>query len=220
MKLKVIFIVNMLLVAAMLTLSIWAWGQLPFDAQVPVHFDIKGSADEYMGKEGLLVIPLITFLITVMYLILPRIEPKQQNLRRSSKAYTAVSIASAALLCSVHIVIIWSALGRTINVNTVIDVTMGLFLVVMGNYLSKIRCNHFFGIRTPWTLSSDLAWQKTHRLGGWLIVLHGLAFLIAGLLSNTTLFIYLVISLLIVSLVVLPIYSYFIWRSDSDRSTT
>lgn len=126
----------MLLVVAMLALSIWTWRQLPFDAQVPVHFDIKGSADEYMGKEGLLVIPLITFLITI------------------------------------------------------------------------------------WTLSSDLAWHKTHRLGGWLMILHGLAFLIAGLLSNTTLIVYLVISLLIVSLIILPVYSYCIWRSDSDRSTT
>lgn len=217
---KRIFIINMLFITAMLGLSIWAWGQLPPNAQVPVHFDIKGSPDGYMGKEGLLVIPLTTFLITMIELILPRIEPNKQNLRRSSKAYTAVSVASSILLCSVHIVIILSALGKTVDVSAVIYLTFGFFIIVMGNYLSKIRCNHFFGVRTPWTLSSDLTWQKTHRLGGWLLVLNGFTFLIAGLSSNATLLICSFVSLLIISLIVLPIYSYLIWRDDLNSSTS
>ena len=45
--------------------------------------------------------------------------------------------------------------------------------------MGQIRSNFMMGIRTPWTLSSDLAWEKTHRLGGWLFMVAG-ALMIVG----------------------------------------
>ena len=53
--------------------------------------------------------------------------------------------------------------------------------VVIGNYLPKVRPNYMMGIRTPWTLTSDLAWDRTHRLGGRLFVLEGIVFILLGL---------------------------------------
>ena len=35
------------------------------------------------------------------------------------------------------------------------------------------------GIRTPWTLSSDEVWRKTHLVGGYSFVIGGLLFLIS-----------------------------------------
>jgi uncharacterized membrane protein len=37
--------------------------------------------------------------------------------------------------------------------------------------MGKMRPSYFMGIRTPWTLSSDENWTRTHRLGGrvWVI---------------------------------------------------
>lgn len=220
MKLKLFFIINVAIIAGMLVLSIWTWVQLPPDSQVPVHFNLAGVADRYMGKEGLLLLPLLTFIIILIQLILPKIEPKRQNLHRSHQAYAAFSVAIVAFLSSVHIVIVLSALGKTVNINAVIGVALGLFLIVTGNYFGKIRPNHFFGLRTPWTLSSDLAWHKTNRLSGWLTVLHGVAFVVSGLLSNGIMLVSSAISLTIVSLVVLPIYSYFLWKCDPNHSTS
>ena len=37
------------------------------------------------------------------------------------------------------------------------------------------------GIRTPWTLTSDLSWDRTHRVGGRLFVLEGIVFILLGL---------------------------------------
>ncbi len=34
---------------------------------------------------------------------------------------------------------------------------VGVVLVVLGNYLGKLRSNFLVGIRTPWTLSSELS---------------------------------------------------------------
>ena len=92
------------------------------------------------------------------------------------------------------------------------------FLFMQKVYLSKIRRNHSFGFRTPWTVSSDLAWHKTHRWAAWLTVVHGLMFIVAGWQSNTNLLIFTTISFLVVTIAILPVYSYFLWKSDPNRT--
>ncbi len=75
------------------------------------------------------------------------------------------------------------------------------------------------GIRTPWTLSSDLSWDKTHRLGGRLFFAWGLLVMILTLLNllpPMTFFIG-VFSLLFVILIGLAIYSYQVWREDPEH---
>ena len=60
---------------------------------------------------------------------------------------------------------------------------VGLLLLVIGNYMGKVRKNFFVGIRTPWTLASDEVWMRTHHLGGWLFVVGGLIIAVAGLVA-------------------------------------
>jgi uncharacterized membrane protein len=50
---------------------------------------------------------------------------------------------------------------------------IGLFLIVLGNFLGKTTKNFMIGIRTPWTLASDEVWLRTHRLAGKLAVVAG-----------------------------------------------
>ena len=157
MKLRQIFIINSIFMVGMLALSAWAWRQLPPNAQIPTRFDLSGSPITYMGKEALLICPLMVFLIIITDLVQLKTEPDKYNLRRSGKAYTAVSIATAAVFASVHVIIILTGLGKSIDVATAINIILGLFLIVIGNYLSKIRRNHSFGVPTRWTVSSDFA---------------------------------------------------------------
>ena len=220
MKLRRIFVVSAAIVVGMLALSTWAWWQLPSSSQIPVHFNIQGTPDRYASKvEGLLLLPAIAIGVTVMNLVIPKIEPHRRNIWRSGPAYTVISIGTAAFIGVVHAVIVLSALGKSVDINVVLSIAMGLLFIVLGNYLSKIRRNYFLGIRTPWTLSSELAWHRTNRLASWLYVLHGFSFVVAGLLSNAVLLTSSVISLVVCSLGVLPTYSYLLWRSDTNRST-
>ena len=220
MKLSRIFIVNLLLIAGMLTLSVWAWEQLPANAQIPTRFDFDGTPIAYMNKSiGLLLMPLVTSIVALNDLISPRIEPNQNNIQRSKKAYDIVSLTGVIFCAVVHLTIILSALGKAIDTTDIITVAMGVLTVVSGNYLSKIRHNYSFGFRTRWTLASNLAWHKTHRWASWLTVAHGLAFIVAGLSSSTAFLIITLISFATASLIILPIYSYLLWKSDSNHST-
>ncbi|MBV8490241.1 MAG: SdpI family protein, partial [Candidatus Eremiobacteraeota bacterium] len=78
--------------------------------------------------------------------------------------------------------------GATLGISgispNVLVVLVGALLVLIGNYLPKIRKNFFLGIRTPWTLASDEVWLRTHRFGGWVFTIGGIAIVIFGLLGS------------------------------------
>ncbi len=87
----------------------------------------------------------------------------------------------------------------------------GMLLIVIGNLLPRARPNWFVGIRTPWTLSSDRVWEKTHRFGGRVFVAGGLLITIAALLWVQRVHVVLIAVVLIATSSVL-IYSYLEWK--------
>ena len=89
----------------------------------------------------------------------------------------------------------------------VLGISLGALFVSLGNVLGKIRPNWLVGIRTPWTMSSKLAWSKTHRVGGWLFVALGVAIIAISLLHSKLAIIVTVIGAIGVSLG-LTVYSY------------
>ena len=86
--------------------------------------------------------------------------------------------------------------------------------------LPRIRPNWFMGIRTPWTLSSERVWRKTHRVGGYAFSLAGLIFLVLAVLPTgrmNTVFMLAVI----MPIVLWPVlYSYLEWRREKEESGT
>ena len=84
-------------------------------------------------------------------------------------------------MAAIQLVAVAAALGSDIDMSLVALVGTGVVFVVIGNYLPKVRPNYMMGIRTPWTLTSDLSWDRTHRLGGRLFVLEGIVFILLGL---------------------------------------
>jgi len=73
--------------------------------------------------------------------------------------------------------------------------------------------NWFIGIRTPWTLSSDRVWEKTHRVGGRALVAGGLAILIAALVIPQWAH-HVLIAVAVVCSVGTVLYSYITWRCE------
>lgn len=91
-----------------------------------------------------------------------------------------------------------------------------LLAMLMENYLGKVRSNFFFGIRTPWTLSSELSWGKTHRLGGRLFVFLGLVLAVGTMVKGPGILPLLAPALLTL-VVALAGYSYLVWRNDPNK---
>ena len=94
---------------------------------------------------------------------------------------------------------------------------MGALFMVIGNYLGKVRSNFIFGIRTPWTLSSEDAWDKTHRLGGWLFFVTGLLIFLSGLFSENGWIFVMLLGGFFLAIIFLFGYSYWIWKQDKKE---
>ncbi len=218
MKLRTFLIVGGALIVAMLAVSAWAWPQIPSDTQIPVHWGVDGQPDGYGPKWlGLLGIPAVAVGIIGLLALLPRLEPRRENLERSSTAYVAIAIAVVAFLAGLHVLAVMAALGSQINTTAVVVAGTGVIFIVIGNFLGKTRSNWFFGIRTPWTLSSERSWARTHRLGGWLFVGIGLGVLVTTALFGATVGLWILLGGLLAGIVGLAAYSYLVWRDDPAR---
>jgi uncharacterized membrane protein len=215
---KSTFIVSNIIILGMLGLSLWTWIAIP-QQPIPVHFGIDGQPDAYGSKfEGLMVLPLVTSAANLLFIFLPRIEPRAENLLRSSKAYSSIWLSTIAFLAVIHGGAIAVVLGQATRLpTTVVEIAVGLLLMVMGNYMAKIRSNFFFGIRTPWTLSSEKSWYKSHRLGGWLLFGLGLGCVTVAIAGGSALFLWLLLGGLGGITLTLMVYSYLIWKDDPDK---
>ena len=88
----------------------------------------------------------------------------------------------------------------------------------MGNYLGAVRSNFFFGVRTPWTLSSELSWERTNPLAGRLLVPLGLIVALMALAGWALAGLATFIALLVAAMPVAIAYSCRVWRDDPQRS--
>ena len=203
------------IVAAMAALSAYAWLVLPGDAMLPVHWSAGGDPDRYAGKwEALATLPAIAFLLSAILAVLPAIEPRRRHLLQSSKAYVRIWLAALGVMAFIHLALVAAALGHSVDMLMIASIGLGALLTVMGNFLTKVHSNFFIGIRTPWTLSSERVWEKTHRLGGRLFFGLGLAFFIVALSGPDRLaFLALIAVAAAISLFVI-VYSYVLWRQE------
>ncbi|MBD2256555.1 SdpI family protein [Pseudanabaena sp. FACHB-2040] len=212
------FAISSLIVLGMLLLSGWAWTVIPEGYSMPVHYGLDGTPDRYGGKfEGLLLIPLIAAVLTMLFAVIPRIDPRAHNLIRSKKAYSITWLAVTVLLLVLQAAMILQALGWQVDVVTIVSAGVGVLFTIIGNYLGKVRSNFFFGVRTPWTLSSEHSWNKTNRLGGRLLFGLGISCILAALTNASQIFLMLALGGSVGISLFLIIYSYLLWRDDSTR---
>lgn len=219
-NLKTTWLISVVVVLIMVGLSAWAWVQLPADASIPVHWNAAGQVDRYGGKaEGLLLLPAVVVGVILLFNVIRYIDPLRANIERSGQAYRAVLLGVLFFMALLHVGAVLSAVGYPINIGLLAAPGIGLMFIVMGNYMGKIRRNYMFGVRTPWTLTSELAWNKTHRLTGKLFVASGLLVLMASLWSSEWAF-YVMMASILGTVLFAMIYSYWIWRSDPAVQTT
>jgi len=80
-------------------------------------------------------------------------------------------------------IILWS-MGVEISPNLTFPLLFGMLFIYLGFLLEHAEPNWFVGIRTPWTLSSESVWKKTHRLGGKLFKIAGIICLLGVLFQD------------------------------------
>lgn len=202
------------IIAIMVAVSGWAWTQVPAGTQVPIHWNAAGEPDNYGNKfMGIFLMPLVALGVVLLISLIPYIDPLRANIARSGKALRATLLGVLFFMLALHVATMLNVAGYDFNVGYVAAPTVGLMLIILGNYMGKIRRNYMFGVRTPWTLASELSWNKTHRFAGKLFVLAGILILLTALWNPAWAF-YALIGGVVTILVLTMVYSYWIWKND------
>jgi len=92
---------------------------------------------------------------------------------------------------------------------------LGFLFFYIGMIMKHLKRNWFIGIRTPWTISSDKVWDKTHKLGGILFRISGVITIFGIFFKNYLL--WFVLAPLLVSAVWLIVYSYLEYRKEQKK---
>ena len=185
--------------------------------KVPIHWGVDGKPNQYAPAFlALMFIPLISVGVQILAFLLPRIDPGRENYRNFQASYRKVILAFLIYLGGFHGLICYAAAGHEVNMTKALAVMVGILMIVIGNFLGKLRPNWMIGIRTPWTLSSKRSWDKTHRLGRWVTMLMGVATGLIALSPRTETFV-IVGAIWVVGVLTMLVYSWLVWRADPDR---
>jgi uncharacterized membrane protein len=205
---------GLLALALALAFGLWALPSLP--EQVASHWGLSGEPDGWSSKETLVfLLPLFGVGIALLLAFVPRIDPRRASYELHGGTYWLLANAAVIVLSAVHVAILGFNLGWPISINQVTGIAVGGLFILIGNLMTRMRPNWFMGIRTPWTLSSDTVWRKTHRVGGYAFVLAGLLLVAMGFVRPAW-FAGVLIAAAIVAALVPVVYSYFVWRGEQE----
>jgi immunity protein, SdpI family len=201
-----------IVLALALIFSAAVYTRLP--ARIPVHWNWSGQVDRWGGRlEGAFLLPVIGLALWGVFRLLPRIDPRRANYARFQNTYDLFVNALMTALVAFHVMVLGKALGWPISMERVVSVMAGLLMITGGNVLPRARSNWWFGVRTPWTLSSEQVWSRTHRLAGYLFTAAGLIWLVAAVFPGWTSR-RLAMAALVTAGVWPIVYSYWAWRKE------
>lgn len=196
--------------------ALYFYPQMP--EEMASHWNAQGQVDDYTSKFwGLFLMPFILVGLGLLFILIPIIDPLKANIEKFRKYYDRFFILFFIFLLSVHFqVILWN-LGIKISPNVTFPIGFGLLFFYLGILCENAKRNWFIGIRTPWTLSSERVWEKTHKIGGKLFKIAGVIILIGAFFQNYALFF--ILAPVILVAVYTIVYSYFEYQKEVKNKT-
>lgn len=205
------YILPLVLIILSVLLSIVFYQYLP--DQIASHWNIQGVVDGYSKKiNTVLMFPILQIILFVLLVTIPNIDPRKKNIEKFEKHF--FFFINAILLFTVLIqlqVFLWN-IGIQIQMGVIMPILMGGLFILIAQLLRKSKQNYTIGIKTPWTLSSEKVWDKTHKLGAILFTISGGITIISALLPLYSF--YIVIGSILLSTIYLFVFSYIEYKKE------
>lgn len=207
--------IPLLLIIISVVLSFYFFANFP--ERVPIHWNAAGEVDNYGSKAtGAFLFPGIILGMYLMFLVIPYADPKKERYQQFRKIYHIFKTLLIAMMFVLYILSGLASLGYDIQISLWVPAMIGGLFILLGNYMAKIKPNWFMGIRTPWTLSSEEVWNKTHRVGGKVFMLGGVLIALTSFVSVDfrMIILFIAIGIMVVGTV---LYSYLAYRQEEKK---
>jgi len=216
MTTKLALIISTLLIVILLLAGVFLWNQLP--EQMASHWNENDEVNDYMGRFwGVFLVPLMMIGFTLLFFAIPLIDPLKANIAEFRPFFNAFIVVFNIYMAYIHILtLIWNMGKTNFGLSRMMLPAIGLLFVFIGLLIKNAKRNFFIGIRTPWTLSSDVVWEKTHKLGSKLFIAGGIISLL-GIVFPKQAIILLMVPVLASALIPV-VYSYFLYRQEAKKT--
>ena len=206
---------SLLLIAIAIVASFYFYAHFP--TQVVTHWDFAGRPNGWSGRGfAAFFLPVLLIAMYLLFIFIPYLDPKKERYAEFARVYNIFRNFILFFLLVIYFIASLNNIGNNLDVGIWVTVMIGLLFIILGNYMGKLKMNWFVGIRTPWTLSSETVWNKTHRVGGKIFILGGLLMIAAGLVPlawRLPIFIADIIMLLFGTIV----YSYIVYLQEKKK---
>lgn len=209
------FAASLLAIAALFVLTFYVYPLLP--QTVSMHWNLRGTANGFQDKPFIFFMPALSLILLFFLWYLPYVDPLRSNIEKFRVAYEQFICVFTLFFSYVGLLVLAVNLGWIYNIPAFLLPGLAVLFYFVGVLLSKAKQSWFIGIRTPWTLSSEYSWNKTHALGAKLFKAFAILFLLIPLLVPDQAFMVL-IALVIAGTIALVVYSYLAWKKDKKKS--
>jgi len=174
MSLRRSYLAGGLLVALSAAMSALAVPEMP--AEMATHWNAAGEIDGRTPKfVALALFPVLSAGMLALFALLPRIDPLGENVAAFREQYDAFVVLLLAFLTYVHALVLAANAGYEFGMVQALAPAVGAFYYYVGVLSAHTERNWFVGIRTPWTISDDEVWRRTHERAAPLFKLAGVA---------------------------------------------
>ena len=177
--------------------AIYLYPTLP--AKIPMHFNMNGEVDGWGSRESI-------FVYFIMANI-KKIDPKRYE-NADDKIYGQFGLFTVGFLTCLSMVILYSTVHRSIDMNKMIFPLLGFAFTGMGIYMPKLKQNYIAGFKLPWTLENEANWNATHALAGKVWTMGGTLQMISAFLLNGSAIFIAFISITGVMVIIPSVFSY------------
>jgi uncharacterized membrane protein len=204
-------IVTILIILFSFAIGICLYPKMP--AEMASHWNAQGQVDGYVSKFwGLFLMPIISLILFFLFILIPKIDPLKTNIEKFRKYFDNFVTIIILFLFYLYLLTIFWNFGVQFSMNQVLAPAFGILFFYCGILVEKAKRNWSIGIRTPWTLSNDKVWERTHKIGGKLFKVVGIIAFLGIIFPNYAFF--LILFPVIAVSIYTVIYSYFEYRKE------
>ena len=200
------------LAALPVLLAAAVYARLP--AEIPMHWDFGGEVG-YEPKWHLWIVACLGPFLAVLFYFLPRFDPRKRSYEKFVGSYLGFqAVMMLFVLVMNGICVVEGLRPGTVDVAMVVCLMVSLMMVYLGNVMPKFRMNWFCGIKTPWTLSSEIVWTRTHRVAGRLFFAAGVLGVIGAFIPSNAAKLVLLFVPLMLAAIIPTVLSYRWYRAE------